>query len=347
MIISRTPFRISFFGGGTDYPVWYNEHGGAVLATSINRYCHITCRYLPPFFENKFRVVYSIIEGTKTVEEIQHPAVRECLRFMGIRDGVVIHHDGDLPARTGLGSSSSFTVGILHALHALRGEMPTRLQLALEAIHVERDLIVENVGSQDQVTAAFGGFNLINFNPGDRITIQPVTLSAERMKLLHSHLLLIFTGFSRQASEIAAEQIKNTPTKQNELQTMRQMVDEALAILNSGRDIADFGRLLHEGWQLKRSLSSRISNPVIDEIYAKARAAGALGGKLLGAGGGGFMLFFVPPERQGILLKQLSVFLHVPFEFDSLGTHIIFFEPNQLINAGVDHGAVDDKAESQ
>jgi D-glycero-alpha-D-manno-heptose-7-phosphate kinase len=331
MIISRTPFRISFFGGGTDYPVWYNEHGGAVLATSINRYCHLFCRYLPPFFDKKFRVVYSIIEFTKTIEEIQHPAVRECLRYLDIRDGMAIHHDGDLPARTGLGSSSSFTVGMLHSLHALRGEMPDKLQLALEAIHVERNLIKENVGSQDQVTAAFGGFNLITFSAGDRIGIQPVTLSAERMRLLHGHLILLFTGFSRQASEIAAEQIKNTPRKTSELQAMRQLVDEALAILNSKRDIAEFGRLLHEGWQLKRSLSSQISNPTIDDIYAQARSAGAVGGKLLGAGGGGFMLFFAPPERHPAILKKLSAFLHVPFEFDSQGSHIIFFEPNQML----------------
>lgn len=327
MIISRTPYRVSFFGGGTDYPVWYNQHSGAVLATSINRYCYITCRYLPPFFEHKFRIVYSIIEDVHTLEEIRHPAVREGLKFLGISDGVEIHHDGDLPARAGLGSSSSFMVGVLHALHALRGEICSRLQLAREAIHVERDLIGEHVGSQDQVTAAFGGFNLIRFEPGERITVQPVTMKAERLQELHQHFLLYFTGFARNASEIAEEQIRNTPGKEKELHALRALVDEAMAILSGANDLGDFGRLLHEGWQIKRSLSSRISNSYLDDIYQKARSSGALGGKLLGAGGGGFMLFFVPPDKQEHFRRQMASLLHVPFEFESLGTQIIFYEP--------------------
>lgn len=327
MIISRTPYRISFFGGGTDYPAWFNEHGGAVLATSINRYCYITCRYLPPFFAHKHRVVYSIIEDVQTVDEIRHPAIREGLKFMRIADGVEIHHDGDLPARAGLGSSSSFTVGLLNALHALRGEMPTRLQLALEAIRVERDLIAENVGSQDQVTAAFGGLNYIAFAAGDKITLQPVALTLNRLQLLQSHLMLVFTGFSRTASEIAAEQIRNTPRRQPELNAMRALVDEALRLLGSRGDIREFGKLLHEGWQLKRSLTASISNRHVDAIYAQARAAGAIGGKLLGAGGGGFMLLFVEPEKQAGLRKKLKRLLHVPFAFESLGSQIIFYEP--------------------
>ena len=327
MLISRTPYRISFFGGGTDYPTWYNENGGAVLATSINHYCYITCRNLPPFFRHKHRIVYSVIEDVQETDQIKHPAVRECIKFMRIQHGLEIHHDGDLPARAGLGSSSSFTVGLLHALHALRGEMPTRLQLALEAIHIERDLIAENVGSQDQMTAAFGGLNLIRFEPGDRILVQPLTLRLERIRVLAAHLMLFFTGFSRHASEIAAEQIKNIPNKRDELQTMRTMVDQALEILRGDGDIREFGRLLHQSWLLKRSLSTKISSPHLDEIYAKAMSSGALGGKLLGAGGGGFMLFFVEPERQGELLKAMGNLLHVPFAFESLGSQIIFYEP--------------------
>lgn len=328
MIITRTPYRISFFGGGTDYPAWYNEHGGAVLATSINRYCYITCRYLPPFFEHKHRIVYSIIEDVKTVEEIKHPAARESLKYMQITEGLEIHHDGDLPARAGLGSSSAFTVGLLHALHALRGEMRSRLQLAQEAIHVERNMIGENVGSQDQTAASFGGLNMIQFTQGDHITIHPVTVKAERITQVHSHLLLYFTGFSRTASEIAADQIRNTPNKTKELHALRAMVDEAVTILCGNNDIGDFGRLLHEGWKIKRSLSTKISNSYLDDIYTKAQQAGALGGKLLGAGGGGFMLFFVPPDQQAHFRDQMAPLLHVPFEFESLGTQIIFYEPS-------------------
>jgi len=335
MLISRTPYRISFFGGGTDYPAWYNENGGAVLATSINHYCYITCRNLPPFFRHKHRIVYSVIEDVRETDHIKHPAVRECIKFMQIQHGLEIHHDGDLPARAGLGSSSSFTVGLLHALHALRGEMPTRLQLALEAIRVERDLIAENVGSQDQMTAAFGGLNLIRFEPGDRILVQPLTLRPARIHTLAAHLMLFFTGFSRHASEIAAEQIKNIPNKRDELQTMRAMVDQALEILRGDGDIREFGRLLHQSWLLKRSLSTKISSPHLDEIYAKAMRSGALGGKLLGAGGGGFMLFFVEPERQGELLKAMGNLLHVPFVFESLGSQIIFYEPEERIGATV------------
>lgn len=328
MIISRTPFRISFFGGGTDYPVWYNEHGGAVLATSINRYCYITCRYLPPFFEYSHRVVYSLVENVNDVNQIRHPAVRECIKFMRIQDGLEIHHDGDLPARSGLGSSSSFTVGMLHAFHALRGEMPARLQLALEAIRVERDLINENVGSQDQVTAAFGGLNYINFAAGDKITVQPVTISGERLQLLQSYLMLFFTGFSRSASEIAAEQIKNTPNRTVELHAIRALVDEALKILTANGKMRDFGKLLHESWKLKRSISERISNNHVDDIYEQALAAGAIGGKLLGAGGGGFMLLFVEPDKQPVVRAKLAHLLHVPFAFESLGSQIIFYEPS-------------------
>ncbi len=328
MIISRTPFRISFFGGGTDYPVWYNEHGGAVLATSINKYCYITCRYLPPFFEHKYRIVYSMTEQTRNINEIQHPSARETLNFMDIDRGVEIHHDGDLPARTGLGSSSAFTVGLLNALYALKGKMVTKRQLALEAIHVEQDKLKENVGSQDQTTAAFGGFNKIEFGGDQQILVRPITLNSRKCQLLQDHLMLFFTGFSRIASEIAGEQIKKTPDKKNELNRMREMVEESIGILNGGdSDITDFGRLLHESWTIKRSLTDKISTPQIDTIYETAMNAGALGGKLLGAGGGGFILFFVEPEIQHEVKEKLRDLLYVPFKFENLGTQIIYYAP--------------------
>lgn len=327
MIISRTPFRISFFGGGTDYSSWYRENGGSVLAATINKYCYITCRYLPPFFDYKHRIVYSVREEVKTTDGIKHPSVRECLRFMKIKEGLEIHHDGDLPARTGLGSSSSFTVGLLHALHALGGKMVTKRQLALEAIHVEQERIKENVGSQDQTLAAFGGFNRIDFGGEHHIQVQPIMLKPQRLQMLQDHLMLCFTGFSRSASEIAKEQIKSIPKNRKELNAMCGMVDEAINILNSNNDIEDLGRLLHESWQLKKSLTNKISTPQIDYIYDAALRAGAIGGKLLGAGGGGFILFFARPEEQAKIKEALNL-LHVPFRFEDLGSQIIFYQPN-------------------
>ena len=326
MIISKTPFRISFFGGGTDYPAWLKEHKGAVLATTINKYCYITCRYLPPFFEHKHRIIYSRMEHVHEIDEIQHVSVRETLKFMKIKDGVEIHHDGDLPARTGLGSSSSFTVGLLHAIYALKGIMPSKLQLAQEAIYIEQELNKENVGCQDQILASLGGFNRIDFSGNNHFSSTRITISSDRLKLFGKHLMLFFTGFSRSASEIAAEQIKNTPHKKKELTTMYQMVDEAIALLNNSRFL-EFGKLLNEAWKIKRSLSNKISSPYIDEIYGTAIKNGAEGGKLLGAGGGGFILFLVAPEKQPGVKAGLKHLLHVPFEFDDMGSQIIFYQP--------------------
>lgn len=327
MVIARTPFRISFFGGGTDYPQWYEKNGGAVLSTSINKYCYISCRYLPPFFEHKSRIVWSRIENIKNNEEIQHPAVRGALKHLGLDAGLEIHHDADLPARSGLGSSSAFTVGLVHALNALQGKIISKRQLALDAIHIEQEILKENVGSQDQAIAAFGGFNRIEFGGPQKISVQPITLAPEKSNILESHLMLFFTGFSRTASEIAAEQIKNTPLKTHELKRLGGMVDEAIAILKNGGSLDDFGGLLHEAWQIKRSLSVKISNSSIDEIYEAARGAGALGGKLLGAGGGGFILFFVKPELQARVKDQLRKLLYVPFRFENLGSQIIHYSP--------------------
>ena len=328
MIISRTPFRISFFGGGTDYPVWYKEHGGAVLATSIDKYCYINLRHLPPFFDYNYRLVYSKSEQIQEISEIQHPSIRETLRFMNSDKGLEIHHDADLPARSGLGSSSSFTVGLLNAMYAMKGKMVTKRQLTLDAIHIEQDLINENVGSQDQTSAAFGGFNKIEFGGEQEIQVQPITIGAKKSQELHGHLMLFFTGFSRIASEIAGEQIKKTPDKTAELYRMLEMVDEAIDILNSSdSDITDFGRLLHESWMIKRSLTDKISTSQVDKIYETAMQAGALGGKLLGAGGGGFILFFVEPKFQPMVKEKLKNLLYVPFKFEDLGSQIIYYAP--------------------
>lgn len=319
MIIARTPFRISFFGGGTDYPAWYKEYGGAVLGTTIDKYCYITCRWRPAFFEDKHRIVYSQTETVQEIDEVKHPSVRETLRFMKITEGVEIHYDADLPTRTGIGSSSSFTVGLLHALYALKGIMPTKMQLAIEAIHIEQNMIRESVGSQDQTLAAFGGFNRIDFNNG--INITPITVNSE---LLQSHLMLFFTGLSRTASQIAERLIQDIPRKKEELVKMQQMVDEGLKILNRS-DIAGFGRLLHENWQLKRGLTDGISTDYIDYLYERALKAGAMGGKLCGAGGGGFLLLFVPPEAQDRVRQELKL-LEVPFTFEHSGSQIVFYE---------------------
>ena len=330
MIISRTPFRISFFGGGTDYPVWYRENEGAVLATTIDKYCYITCRYLPPFFEHKYRVVYSKIEGVKEISEIEHPSARATLQFMNITDGIEIHHDGDLPARTGLGSSSSFTVGLLHVLYALKGIMPTKMQLAQDAINIEQNIIKENVGSQDQVLASCGGFNKIAFKADGTFHANPIIINNDRLQQLQDHLMLFFTGFSRYASDIAKSQIENTNNKKHELWIMHQMVDEAILILNnSKRDITEFGNLLHESWKLKKSLSDKISNPQIDMIYESAREAGALGGKVIGAGGGGFVLIFAKPEDQPKIKEKLKGLLLVPFSFENYGSQIIVYQPEK------------------
>lgn len=333
MIISRTPFRISFFGGGTDYPVWYRENGGAVLATTINKFCYISCRYLPPFFRHKSRIIWSKMEYVNDVSEIQHPSVKACLKFMKIKKGVEIHHDGDLPARTGMGSSSAFTVGLLHALYALKGIMPTKRQLALDAINLEQNVMKENVGSQDQALAAFGGFNLVEFGGKEHIKMMPITVDAKRLEVLQDHLMLFFTGFSRTASDIAAEQIKQAPKKDKELKSMRHMVNRALEILNSKEDVYEFGKLLNESWQIKRSLSKKISTPEIDDIYSSALGAGAIGGKLLGAGGGGFVLIFARPQTQDKIKEKLKKLLYVPFKFESLGSQIIFYSPgDSLVN---------------
>ena len=331
MIITSTPLRISFFGGGTDYPVWYREHEGSVLSTTIDKSCFITCRWLPPFFEYHSRISYTKVENVATNGSIQHPSVRACLEHLGIHEGVEIHHIADLPARTGLGTSSAFTVGLLLGLYALKNQMRDKRTLAAEAIHVEQDLLKEAVGAQDQVSAAYGGFNRIHFRMDDSIEVNRILTSHDRIHELEQHLALFFTGFSRTASEIAQEQLKVTPHKTKELRTMLQMVDEAEEIVvNPNRNIIEFGDLLHESWTIKRSLTQKISTPDIDEIYEAGLAAGARGGKLLGAGGGGFMLFFVPPERRAALRQRLKKLLCVPFSFSTKGSEVVVYEPEEM-----------------
>jgi D-glycero-alpha-D-manno-heptose-7-phosphate kinase len=333
MIITRTPFRISFFGGGTDYPGWYREHGGAVLATTIDKYCYLTVRHLPPFFEHRIRVVYSRIESCNHFEEIQHPAVRETLRFLGVDRGVEIHHDGDLPARSGMGTSSSFTVGLLHALHALNGHMPSKQQLARESLKLEQDILRETVGSQDQVNAAYGGFNHILFHPSEEISVRPVILPNARLHDLMSHLMLFYTGIKRTANQVASAYVPNLDQKRRQLRILRDMVDEALSILCGNGSLADFGALLHESWLAKRAVSDHISCAEIDRLYDSVRAAGALGGKITGAGGGGFLLLFVPPACQAAVRETLSHLLHVPFRFENAGSQVVFFDRDEDYSA--------------
>ena len=333
MIVTRTPYRISFFGGGTDYPAWYRRHGGAVLATTIDKYCYLTCRYLPPFFEHRLRVVWSKIEMCQRLEEIQHPAVREVLRHVGLDRGLEIHHDGDLPARSGMGSSSAFTVGLLHGLYALKGQILSKRQLALESAFIEQERLKEAVGSQDQVLAAHGGFNHIVFARDGEISVNPVTLSPELTQRLNGHLMLFYTGIARTASGVADSYFRPKETNERHMRALGEMVEEGLSILNDGKDLVRFGRLLDDAWKTKRSLSASVSSGEIDELYLQARAAGAIGGKLTGAGGGGFMLLFVEPHNRQRVRERLSSLLYVPFRFSFGGSQVVFFDPEQDYSA--------------
>lgn len=328
MIISRTPFRISFFGGGTDYPGWYRKNGGAVLVSTIDKYCYISCRALPPFFEHRTRVAYSKIECVRRNDEIKHPAAWAVLKYLGVEEGLEIHHDGDLPARAGLGSSSAFTVGLLHAVHGLQRKMPTKMQLAREAIKIEREVLEETGGVQDQVATAFGGFNRIDFGRDGGFSIQPVILDQDRLLEFQSHLMLYFTGFSRNSHDIAKHQVANLSKKNKELSRMFAMVDEALSVLTGRGSVAEFGKILDETWRLKRTLSEKISTEHVDEVYKEALQAGAMGGKLLGAGGGGFLLLFARPQDQPKIRRRLKKLLFVPFRFENNGSQIIFYDSN-------------------
>ena len=329
MVITKTPFRISFFGGGTDHPDWFNHHGGKVLATTFDKYCYISVRVLPPFFEHKHRIVYSKIESVNEIESINHPSVREVLKYLNYPKGLEIHHDGDLPARSGLGSSSSFTVGILNALSAMNGDYKSPYQLATDAIHVEQNLIKECVGCQDQISAAYGGFNEIEFNKDGSFLVEPLVVQKEGLEDLNNHLMLFFTGVSRYSSEILTSQLANLSNCQSQMNELRDMVDEGASILrNQNNSLDDFGKLLDKSWKNKRSLSKLITNNIIDELYSNAIKAGALGGKILGAGGGGFILFFVKPENQINVAKVMEKLTHVPFKFENTGSKVVLYQPD-------------------
>ena len=324
MIISRTPFRISFFGGGTDYPTWFLKNGGAVLSTSFDKYCYITSRELPPFFDHNYRIAYSVVENTNTIEEIKHPAIRAVLNELNLKHGLEIHADADLPARSGLGSSSSFVVGLLHSLSILAGLNPQKKWLADEAIRIEQNVLKENVGCQDQIAASFGGFNIIKFNKDGSYKIEGINLPNKRREALNNNLMLFFTGFSRFSSEVAKSKLDNFAEKEVELNKLSEMVNQAVEILSSETDLRSFGELLHDSWIIKRELSDKVTTHEIDHLYEKAIRAGAIGGKLLGAGGGGFMLLFVEPEKQLAVKIALNNLVYVPFKFESLGSQLIY-----------------------
>ncbi len=334
MIITRTPFRISFFGGGTDYPAWYENNRGAVLATSIDKYCYISIRYLPPFFEHLHRIVYSRVEHVKSIGDIKHPTVRAILNELNPEKGLEIHHDGDLPARAGLGSSSSFAVGLLNAINALNGRRSTKQNLAEHATYIEQEVMKENVGCQDQITTAYGGFNVIKFEPDGSKNISPVIASPLNIQHLSESMMLFYTGVSRFASDIAGEQLKGLDDRKSELNQMYEMVEEAIKILDRKTNpVEAFGKLLHESWILKRTLAKTITNSEINDIYKKGCEAGAYGGKLLGAGGGGFILFVASRNKHSMIKEALSNLVYVNFKLDHDGSKVIVYDPEDTENS--------------
>lgn len=325
MIITQTPFRMSFFGGGTDFEGYYRENGGAVLSTTFDKYCYVNVKHLPRFFDYSTELMYAKTERVTNIEDIQHPAIRNAMKMLNMHE-IRLTYEADLPARSGLGTSSSFAVGMLNAFYALKGKYADKRKLADDAIYLERVLCAEKGGIQDQIAASFGGFNRIDFN-GDGYTVNPVIVSPKRKEELNGNLLLFFTGFSRFSSDIQQTTEKSMKEKTAELKRMHSLVDEAERILVSKTDLNEFGKLLHETWQLKRGISSGISTSSIDLLYERAMEAGATGGKLLGAGGGGFLLFYVEKDKQPSVMKALSELLYVPFKFENSGTRVIHYTP--------------------
>lgn len=324
MVITQTPFRMSFFGGGTDFEGFYKKYGGSVISTTFDKYCFVTVSHLPRFFDYKNQITYRKIERTNTVDEIEHPAVREAMRYLDMHELRMVY-EADLPARSGLGTSSSFVVGMLNAFYALKGKYVDKMKLAKDAIYVERVLCQESGGVQDQIAASFGGLNRIDFN-ADGYVVNPLIISKERKRELNQNLMLFFTGFSRFSSNIAKGQEQATPEKIQELKEMMGLVDSAQNILTSKGNLIEFGKLMDDAWNIKRALTSEISNDSIDSLYQKAVKAGAVGGKLLGAGGGGFLLFYVEPDKQERVKKELKDLLYVPFEFEDGGTRILYYK---------------------
>ena len=330
MIITQTPFRMSFFGGGTDFSGFYNEHGGAVISTTFDKYCYVTVRHLPPFFDYKTHVTYSREEKINNLSEMQHPAIRNAMEWLDMHD-IRLTYESDLPARSGLGTSSSFAVGMLSAFYALKGQYADKRKLADDAIYLERKLCKKTGSIQEQIAASFGGMNRINFS-ADGYTVHPVIINPERKKLLNEHLMLFFTGFSRFSSDIQKGTEKSMKDKTQQLLEMYRLVDDAEKILtDKNTSLDEFGKLLDYTWQLKRGISSGISTDSIDEQYERAKKAGALGGKLLGAGGGGFLLFYVPKEKQADVKKALAGQMYVPFSFENDGTKVIHYSPETYV----------------
>ena len=329
MIITQTPFRMSFFGGGTDFSGFYNEHGGAVLSTTFDKYCYVTVRHLPRFFEYKTHLTYSKTEQVNSVDEIQHPAIREAMKWLDMRE-LRLTYESDLPARSGLGTSSSFAVGMLEAFYALKGQYASKRKLADDAIYLERTLCKEAGGIQDQIAASFGGLNRINFTK-EGYSVNPIIISPERKEKLNSRLMLFFTGFSRFSSDIQKGTEKSMRDKTQQLLEMYHLVDQAEEILvNKDKDLDEFGRLLDYTWKLKRGISGGISTDSIDAQYERGMAAGALGGKLLGAGGGGFLLFYVPKGKEAAVKEAMKDLLFVPFKFENEGTKVIYYNAEKF-----------------
>lgn len=329
MIITKTPFRMSFFGGGTDMENYFKEHGGAVLSTTFDKYCYVTVRHLPRFFEYKTHLTYSKMEYVNSYDEIQHPAIRNGMKMLDMHE-LRLTYESDLPARSGLGTSSSFAVGMLNAFYALKGKYASKEKLAKEAIYLERVLCQEAGGWQDQIAAAYGGLNKITFG-ANGFEVLPVIIAPERKKELNSNLMMFFTGFTRFSSEVQSANMSDKRDKTVELKEMYNLVGEAEKVLiDKSTSLDEFGRLLDYTWRLKRQTGAKVSTETIDELYAKGMAAGAIGGKLLGAGGGGFLVFYVQPEFQEAVKKAMEGLLYVPFEFEEGGTRVIHYSPEDF-----------------
>lgn len=329
MIITKTPFRMSFFGGGTDFPDFYKQHGGAVISTTFDKYCYVTVRHLPRFFDYTTHLTYSRNEKVNNIDEIEHPAIREAMEYLDMHELRIIY-DADLPARSGLGTSSSFAVGMLNAFYALKGKYVDKRKLADQAIYLERTLCKEIGGVQDQIAASFGGLNRIDFDKNGYI-VKPIIISPDRKKKLNDNLMLYFTGFARFSSDIQDTTQKALKSKEEQLLEMLSLVNKAEEILvNEERNIDEFGELLDYSWKLKRGITDKISSDSIDSFYEKAIQAGALGGKLLGAGGGGFLLFYVKPEQQAAVKEAMKDLLYVPFQFENEGTRVIYYGPEEF-----------------
>jgi D-glycero-alpha-D-manno-heptose-7-phosphate kinase len=327
MIITKTPYRLSFFGGGTDYRPWFEKNGGTIIASTIARYCYISIRQLPPFFEHKSRAVYSDVEMVESNSEFSHPSIKNCLSYLKIEEGLEIHYDGDLPSRSGIGSSSTFTVGLLNGLHALQYEMRSNKQLAAEAIHVEQNLIQEEVGIQDQIMASYGGLRIIEMGPGVGYSVKPLFVAPDYLKALEDHILLGFSGISRFSMGFAKAQIDNIENgESNErLRTIQSLAEEALVLFREHACLEDIGRLLDKSWSMKRKLTKGMSNDIIDDVYETAKKKGAFGGKLMGAGGGGFFMLLAPPHKHDAIKAALpNIKVWVPFKMDQDGSQVIF-----------------------